>query len=80
MPSEPINDGVIAGAVGTVGYGAYYGGYGYPAYSYSAPSAPYSGTGYGYGSYYGGYSYPTAIVTAIRTMGGMSAIALHAGW
>ena len=71
---------VYAGAVGTVGYGAYYGGYGYPAYSYSAPSAPYSGTGYGYGSYYGGYSYPTAIVTAIRTMGGMSAIALHAGW
>lgn len=27
---------VYAGAVGTVGYGAYYGGYGYPAYSYSA--------------------------------------------
>ena len=25
-------------------------------------------------------SYPTAIVTAIRTMGGMSAIALRAGW
>ena len=25
-----------------------YGGYGYPAYSYSASSAPYSGTGYGY--------------------------------
>jgi len=71
---------VYAGAVGTVGYSAYYGGYGYPAYSYSAPSAPYSGTGYGYGSYYGGYGYPTAIVTAIRTMGGMSAIALHAGW
>ena len=41
-----------------MGYGAYYGGYGYPAYSYSAPSAPYYGTGYGYGSYYGGYSYP----------------------
>jgi hypothetical protein len=36
--------------------GGYYGGYGYPAYS--APTAPYYGTGYGYGSYYGGYSYP----------------------
>ena len=35
------------------GLGGYYGGY--PAYSYSAPSAPYYGTGYGYGSYYGGY-------------------------
>ena len=46
-----------AGAAGAVGYGlgGYYGGYGYPAYSYSAPSAPYYGTGYGYGSYYGGY-------------------------
>jgi hypothetical protein len=50
---------IYAGAAGAVGYGvgAYYGGYGYPAYSYSAPSAPYYGTGYGYGSYYGGYGY-----------------------
>ena len=37
---------------------AYYGGYGYPAYSYSAPYATSYGTGYGYGSYYGGYGYP----------------------
>jgi hypothetical protein len=51
---------VYAGAAGAVGYGvgAYYGGYGYPGYSYSAPSAPYYGTGYGYGSSYGGYGYP----------------------
>jgi hypothetical protein len=57
---------VYAGAVGAVGYGlgAYYGGYGYPAYSYSAPSAPYYGTGYGYGSYYGGYGYPGYYSTA----------------
>jgi hypothetical protein len=59
--------GGVAGAVG-YGVGAYYGGYGYPAYA--APSAPYYGTGYGYGSgygypaysyspsYYGGYGYP----------------------
>ena len=47
-----------AGAAAAVGYGfgGYYGGYGYPAYS--APSSPYYGTGYGYGSYYGGYGYP----------------------
>ena len=51
---------VYAGAAGAVGYGlgSYYGGYGYPAYSYSAPSAPSYGTGYGYRSYYGGYGYP----------------------
>ena len=51
---------IYAGTAGAVGYGvgAYYGGYGYPGYSYSAPSAPYYGTGYGYGSYYGGYGYP----------------------
>jgi hypothetical protein len=50
---------IYAGAAGAVGYGvgAYYGSYGYPAYSYSAPSAPYYGTGYGYGSSYGGYGY-----------------------
>ena len=47
-----------AGAAAAVGYGfgGYYGGYGYPAYS--APSSPSYGTGYGYGSYYGGYGYP----------------------
>src|SRR6516225_7160613 len=41
---------VYAGAAGAVGYGlgSYYGGYGYPAYSYSAQSAPSYGTGYGY--------------------------------
>ena len=51
---------VYAGAVGAVGYGlgSYYGGYGYPAYSYSAPYATNYGAGYGYGSYYGGYCYP----------------------
>ena len=51
---------IYAGAAGAVGYGlgAYYGGYGYPAYSYSAQSAPYYGTDYSYGSYYGGYGYP----------------------
>lgn len=48
--------GAAAGAVG-YGVGAYYGGYGYPAYS--APSSPSYGTGYGYGSYYGGSSYPS---------------------
>ena len=37
-----VRSAVYAGAVGAVGYGAYSGGYGYPAY--------------GYGSYYGGYS------------------------
>ena len=37
-----VRRSVYAGAVGAVGYGAYSGGYGYPAY--------------GYGSYYGGYS------------------------
>ena len=49
-----------AGAAGAVGYGvgAYYGGYGYPAYT--APSSPSYGTGYGYGSYYGGNSYPSS--------------------
>jgi hypothetical protein len=49
--------GVAAAAAAAAGYGlsSYYGGYGYPAYSYSAP---YYGTGYGYGSYYGGYGYP----------------------
>ena len=48
-----------AGAAAAVGYGfgGYYGGYGYPAYS--APSSPSYGTGYGYGSYYGGSSYPS---------------------
>jgi hypothetical protein len=48
---------VYGGAAAAAGYGlgSYYGGYGYPAYSYSAP---YYGTGYGYGSYYGGYGYP----------------------
>ena len=48
------------GAAAAVGFGlgGYYGGYGYPAYSYSAPYAPNYGTGYGYGSYYGGYGYP----------------------
>ena len=50
-----VRRSVVAGAVG-YGVGAYYGGYGYPAYSYSAPTAPYYGTGYG--SYYGGYGYP----------------------
>lgn len=47
------------GAAAAVGYGlgGYYGGYGYPAYSYSAPYATSYGTGYGYGSYYGGYGY-----------------------
>jgi hypothetical protein len=49
-----VRRAVVAGAVG-YGVGAY-GGYGYPAYSYSAPTAPYYGTGYG--SYYGGYGYP----------------------
>ena len=49
--------GAAAAAVG-YGVGAYYGGYGYPAYSYSAPYATSYGTGYGYGSYYGGYGYP----------------------
>ena len=55
---------VYAGAAGAVGYGlgSYYGGYGYPAYSYSAPS--YYGAGYGYGSYYGGYGYPGYYSTA----------------
>ena len=54
-----VRSTVYAGAAGTAGYGvgAYYGGYGYPAYS--APSAPSYGTGYGYGSYYGGSSYPS---------------------
>jgi hypothetical protein len=54
-----------AAAAAVYGLGAYYGGYGYPGYSYAAPSAPYYGTGYGYGpgyggygSYYGGYGYP----------------------
>jgi hypothetical protein len=55
--------GGVAGAVG-YGLGTYYGGYSYPAYS--APNAPYYGTGYVYGpsgysyspSYYGGYGYP----------------------
>jgi hypothetical protein len=47
--------GGVAGAVG-YGVGAYYGGYGYPAYS--APTAPYYGTGYVYGPSYGGYGYP----------------------
>ena len=48
---------VYAGAAGAVGYGvgSSYGGYGYPAYSYSAPAY---GTGYGYRSYYGSYGYP----------------------
>jgi hypothetical protein len=50
-----VRRSVVAGAVG-YGVGAYYGGYGYPAYSYSAPTPPYYGTGYG--SYYGGYGYP----------------------
>ena len=38
---------VYGGAAGAVGYGlgSYYGGYGYPAYSYSAPYAPNYGTG-----------------------------------
>ena len=46
-----------AGAAGAIGYGlgSYYGGYGYPAYSYSAPYAPNYGTGYG-GYGYRGYS------------------------
>jgi hypothetical protein len=50
---------VYAGTAGAVGYGvgSHYGGYGYPGYSYSAPSAPSYGTGYGVGSYYGGYGY-----------------------
>ena len=49
-----------AGAAAAVGFGlgGYYGGYGYPAYSYSAPYAASYGTGYRYGSYYGGYGYP----------------------
>ena len=57
---------VYAGAAGAVGYGlgSYYGGYGYPAYSYSAPYATNYGTGYGYGSYYGGYGYPGYYSTA----------------
>jgi hypothetical protein len=48
---------IYAGTAAAVAYGlgAYYGGYGYPGYSYSAP---YYGTGYGYGPYYGGYGYP----------------------
>jgi hypothetical protein len=48
---------IYAGTAPAIAYGlgAYYGGYGYPGYSYAAPSAPYYGTGYGYGSYYGGY-------------------------
>jgi hypothetical protein len=51
---------IYAGTAGGIGYGvgSYYGGYGYPGYSYSAPVAPYYGAGYGYGSYYGGYGYP----------------------
>ena len=54
-----VRRSVYAGAVGAIGYGAYSGGYGYPGYSYSAPSASYYGAGYGsYGSYYGGYGYP----------------------
>jgi hypothetical protein len=41
---------IYAGAVGAVV--AYYGGNGYPAYSYSySYSAPYYGTGYDYGSH-----------------------------
>jgi hypothetical protein len=57
---------VYAGTAGAVGYGtgSYYGGYGYPAYSYTAPSAPSYGTGYGVGSYYGGYGYPGSYSTA----------------
>jgi hypothetical protein len=53
---------VYVGTAGAVGYGlgSYYGGYGYPGYSYSAPVAPYYGGGYGYGPYYGGYGYSTA--------------------
>ena len=49
-----------AGVAAAVGYGlgGYYGGYGYPAYSYSAPYVTNYGAGYGYGSYYGGYGYP----------------------
>jgi hypothetical protein len=39
-----------AAAAAVYGLGAYYGGYGYPGYSYSAP-----GAGYSYGPYYGGY-------------------------
>ena len=57
----------VAGAAVGYGAGAYYGGWGYPAYSgYAAPTAPYYGTGYGYGPYYGGYGYPayTGITTA----------------
>jgi hypothetical protein len=57
---------IYAGTAAAIAYGlgAYYGGYGYPGYSYAAPSAPYYGTGYGYGSYYGGYGYPGYYSTA----------------
>ena len=55
-----VRSTVYAGAAGVAGYGvgAYYGGYGYPAYT--APSSPSYGTGYGYGSYYGGTGYPSS--------------------
>jgi hypothetical protein len=51
---------IYGGTAGAVGFGSYYGGYGYPGYSYSAPVAPYYGGGYGYGPYYGGFGYSTA--------------------